>query len=121
MLARIGDEFGPNVRRIVEACSDTLQTPKPPWRQRKEHYIASIPAKSPDELRVSLADKVYNARAILHDLNAVGERLWGRFSADRVEVLGYYRSLADAFARSLPGPLADELELTVDALERRVG
>jgi (p)ppGpp synthase/HD superfamily hydrolase len=117
MLDRIEQRFGGDVRRIVAASSDTLEMPKPPWRERKERYIASIAHKRPDELRVSLADKVYNVRAILHDYNTVGEQLWERFTASRDEVLWYYRSLTDAFQKAYPGPLADELERTVDQLE----
>ena len=66
---------------------NTLETPKSNWRTRKERYIASITHKRPDELRVSLADKLYNARAILHDLNAVGDELWDRFKAERDETV----------------------------------
>jgi (p)ppGpp synthase/HD superfamily hydrolase len=61
MLDRIEAEFGPDVRRVVDACSDTLEQPKPPWRARKEDYIAKLASKRDDELRVSLADKVHNA------------------------------------------------------------
>ena len=68
-----------------------------------------------------MADKVYNARAILHDLNAVGDQVWGRFTAGREGVLWYYRKLADAFLAAYPGPLADELERTVNQIEERAG
>ena len=46
--------------------------PKPPWRERKEDYIAHLhdPELPPGTLRVSLADKLHNARAILFDLRA---------------------------------------------------
>jgi GTP pyrophosphokinase len=53
--------------------------------------------KEPDELRISLADKLHNARAILQDLRTEGEELWTRFNASRDEVLWYYRQLTDAF------------------------
>ena len=54
-----------------------------PWRQRKEDYIASIPAKAPDELRVSVADKLHNARSILSDLRRHGDEVWPRFAGRR--------------------------------------
>ena len=41
-LAEIRRRFGPAVAEIVEGCSDTAVTPKPPWRQRKEAYIARL-------------------------------------------------------------------------------
>ena len=43
--ARIVDiavRFGDNVAAIVRGCSDTTASPKPPWRQRKEAYIAHL-------------------------------------------------------------------------------
>ena len=119
-LAEIEDRFGPDVRRIVAACSDTFETPKPPWEQRKADYIAGIPEKTAAELRVSLADKVHNARAILFDYRAVGESVFDRFNADRDKTLGYYRALAGAFAKRASGPLADELVRVVDELEQAV-
>ncbi len=117
MLATIGERFGPHVERIVAACSDTFVTPKPPWRQRKETYVAAIPEKAADEQRVSLADKVANSRAILFDLRTVGAELWTRFNAGRDDQLWYYRALADAFLANRPGPLADELDRTVSSIE----
>ncbi len=117
MLATIGERFGPDVQRIVAACSDTFETPKPPWRERKEAYVAAIPGKAADEQRVSLADKVANSRAILFDLRTVGDELWARFNAGRDGQLWYYRALADAFLANRPGPLADELDRTVPSIE----
>ena len=118
MLDRIEAKFGPDVSRIVAACSDTFEIPKPAWRARKESYVASLASKRPDELRVSSADKVCNARAIVFDRRVVGDAIWDRFSASREESLWYYRALADSFASLRPGPLSDELSRLVDELER---
>jgi len=74
-LATIRERFGSDVARIVEANSDSDEEPKPPWRARKEAYIAAIAHKAPDELRVSLADKLHNARSILLDYRSEGEAL----------------------------------------------
>lgn len=43
MLDEIEAEFGPDVSEIVIECSDTFEYPKPPWRQRKETYLAHLP------------------------------------------------------------------------------
>jgi GTP pyrophosphokinase len=124
-LDRIRNDFGERVARIVRANSDTDELPKPPWRRRKEAYIASIVRKRPDELRVSLADKLHNARAILTDYRRHGEALWTRFKAgEGTAVRWYYRGLADAFARRAAdlGPAGraalTELRLVVDELDR---
>jgi len=119
-LGEIEEKFGPDVRRIVAACSDTFTMPKPPWRKRKEDYIAAIPSKRDDELRVSLADKVHNARSILFDFRAAGDEVFRRFSVDRDQTLWYYRSLADEFAQKAPGPMAEELTRVVDDLDQAV-
>ena len=124
-LEEIRVRFGADVARIVKANSDTDEEPKPPWPQRKQAYIDSIPHKEPDELRVSLADKLHNARAILLDYRTHGEELWSRFKAGEGEsVRWYYRALADAFEaqreRLGPGaaPAVDELRRTVAELDR---
>ena len=74
-------------------------TPKPPWRERKEAYIAHLrdPRCRPAQLRVSLADKLHNARAILFDLRA-GHDVFARFNAGRDEQLWYYDALVRTFA-----------------------
>jgi hypothetical protein len=92
--------------------------PKPPWLERKRAYVAHLHDTAlPDgALRVSLADKVHNARAILFDQRA-GDDPFTRFNAGREDVLWYYDALARAFAERKPGPLADELRRTVDALQ----
>src|SRR3954447_6200980 len=42
---RISKEFGEEVAVIVDANSDTDELPKPPWKERKAAYIASIARK----------------------------------------------------------------------------
>lgn len=108
--------FGDEVADIVRACSDTDEDPKPPWKERKEQYLAHLEEASAATLRVSLADKTHNARAILYDLTTNGPEVWERFMAPPGCQLWYYRSLAAVFSRRLPGPYADEL----DALTRRM-
>jgi (p)ppGpp synthase/HD superfamily hydrolase len=124
MLERIRSEFGDDVARIVQANSDSDTEPKPPWRQRKTDYVEDIGHKQPDELRVSLADKLHNARAILLDYRTLGEPFWARFRADGgSSVRWYYRELYAAFSarRDALGPEAlpalGELGRTIDAIE----
>jgi GTP pyrophosphokinase len=125
MLERIRADFGHDVARIVEANSDSDSEPKPPWLQRKQDYIAAVAHKAPDELRVSLADKLHNARSILLDYRTHGEGVWSRFrmGAGRA-ILWYYRELYQAFdaRRGALGPSAvpalDELGRTIDELDR---
>ena len=117
-LAEIRALFGDDVATIVAHCTDSDSDPKPPWQARKQAYVAGLAAKPPRSLLVSLADKTYNAEAILLDLVAIGDALWGRFTGGKSGTLWYYRALADAFARLLPGPLADRFGRVVADIER---
>jgi len=123
-LKDVRNRFGDRVARIVAACSDSLADTgkgerKADWQQRKEAYLAHLDGADEDVLRVSLADKVHNARAILRDLRKqdVGEAIWSRFSQPREKTLWYYRGLADKFRKRWPGQLADELHEIVAVLE----
>ena len=109
--------FGPKVAEIVQGCSDTEVMPKPPWRARKEAYLAHLEDAQPGVVRVSLADKVHNARSVLFDYRLMADDLWKRFSPD-ADQLWYYRSLVGVFRRVSTSPLVDELERVVCELER---
>lgn len=116
-LDEIRNRFGAHVAEIVKACSDSFEKPKPPWRQRKEQYIAHLPAKLPAARLVSLADKVHNAGTILADYGRIGEEIWGCFKGGKEGTLWYYRELASAFRATGNEPLIVELERLVSALE----
>jgi (p)ppGpp synthase/HD superfamily hydrolase len=119
-LERIRREFGGDVARIVESCSDSMGEPKPPWKKRKRKYLEHLETADHAVLLVSLADKLHNVRAIVLDYRELGEALWERFNAERDDVLAYYRSLAAIFARRGSGALATELAVTVAELDRLV-
>lgn len=112
--------FGESVVIIVDGCSDTDTVPKPPWRERKEGYIAHVRHASPSVRLVSAADKLANARSILADYRQLGEALWGRFQGEQVGTLWYYRALVTAFREVESSPLIDELDRTVTELEHLV-
>ena len=121
-LAEIEQRFGPEVAVIVDECSDTVVTPKPPWRQRKQDYIDHLHKASDSTIRVSMADKLDNARAILRDLRRYGPRVWKRFNTDDPhEHLWYYRSLLEVYRSRADGWLVDELARVIKALEDEVG
>jgi len=119
-LADIRDRFGDRVAAIVDACTDTYQSPKPPWRHRKEAFLARLPTVPGDALLVMAADKVHNAGSILADLDEHGDAVWGRFSAPPPDQVWYYRSLAGVLGRLLPGPLTDRLSAAAENLAGRI-
>lgn len=93
--AEIHHRFGEQVVAIVDGCTDAETVPKPPWRQRKEAYVAHVAAASPSVRLVSAADKLHNARAILADYRELRDGLWGRFNVGAQDILWYYRALVD--------------------------
>src|SRR3954447_12353923 len=115
LLEQIGERFGPRVAEIVEGCSEEIDGPAPgSWRDRKERYLAHLPEVDDEAvLRVSLADKLQNARSLARTLRR------GQYREDEVtpeDRLWYYQGLADFFAQRRPGPLADDLRHAADEL-----
>ena len=120
-LADIRLRFGDAVARIVEDCTDSWETPKPPWAERKMAYVEHARTLPPSSLRVSAADKVHNSYAILRDLRNIGEAVWERFNASADDVIAYYQGLVRAYREAGGGRLVDELERIVRGIEREMG
>ncbi|WP_240956835.1 HD domain-containing protein [Pseudopontixanthobacter vadosimaris] len=116
-LAEIERLYGAHVARIVDDCTDSGREPRPPWRERKEDYLAGLAAKPVASLQVSLADKIQNASAIVADLHMQGQRVWDRFTGGRDGSLWYYRALADEFTRQIPGTGSRRLSRLVIEME----
>ena len=106
--------------QTVEGCTDADTSPKPPWRGRKEKYIAHLYAADASVRLVSAADKLHNVRTILADYREVGEALWERFQGGKDGTLWYYRTLAKTFREIDPSLLADELARVVSELDQLV-
>jgi len=117
-LQAIRERFGDAVAAIVAGCTDTDVVPKPPWRPRKEAYVAHVASASPSVRLVSAADKLHNARTILADYRRHGDTVWDRFSGRKKGSLWYYRALVEAFRSHGVTPLVEELERVVSEIER---
>lgn len=101
-VSKIRELFGERVTTIVMGCTDGVPNSagqKPPWKTRKEQYLAHLEEAALDVLLVSGSDKLHNARAILSDLQAIGNQVFDRFSASKAETVWYYSSLSDIFTR----------------------
>jgi (p)ppGpp synthase/HD superfamily hydrolase len=114
-LIEIRARFGEAVAAIVADCTDAWIEPKPPWRARKEAYLAALAHKPGASLLVSLADKTHNAEAILFDYRVLGDDLWGRFNGGADGTRWYYGALDNVFASVMPGRLSDRLSRAVTA------
>lgn len=123
-LSDIRSRFGDPVAKIVEDCTDSWETPKLPWAERKQAYIHHARRLPAPSLRVSAADKVHNTYAILRDLRNFGEAVWDRFSATPDDVMAYYEGLVRAYREAgggRPGRLVDELDRIVRGIRREMG
>lgn len=120
-LNDIRTRFGDPVAKIVEDCTDSWETPKRPWIDRKREYVEHARSLAAPSLRVAAADKVHNAYAILRDLRNTGERVWDRFNAPADDVIAYYEGLVRSFRHAGGGRLVEELERIVKGIQREMG
>jgi (p)ppGpp synthase/HD superfamily hydrolase len=129
---RIREQFGQNVARIVEACTDGTAEAKADhtdpearrqdWLRRKQAYLQHLAEADDEVLLVSGCDKLHNARALVQDLEdpAVGEAVFGRFTGGREGTVWYYGALRDLF-RARNAATAVHLQRLVAALEAGAG
>jgi (p)ppGpp synthase/HD superfamily hydrolase len=120
-LDEIRARFGDAVAAIVADCTDSWSMPKAPWAERKQQYVEHARTLPPPSLRVSAADKVHNAYAILRDLRNSGDKVWERFNASADDILAYNQSLVRSYREAGGGRLVDELDRIVRAIEREMG
>jgi (p)ppGpp synthase/HD superfamily hydrolase len=117
-LAEIRARYGNPVAEIVAGCTDTDQTPKPPWRERKEQYLAHLAHASRSVQLVTAADKLHNVRSLAEDYRTCGEDLWQRFNGGRAGTLWYYRAVSDRLDKLEGTTLHNQLTRAIEELER---
>jgi (p)ppGpp synthase/HD superfamily hydrolase len=117
ILEEIRARFGDEVAQIVDGCTDTYEDPKPPWRERKDRYLAHLAGASGSVRLVSSADKLHNARAVLSDYRLLGEDLWSRFNGGKEGTLWYYRAIVDVLRIKNDSPTVEELDRVVSEME----
>ncbi len=111
-------EFGARVTEIVDGCTDTDESPKPPWRPRKEAYIRHIEHASESVRLVSACDKLHNARSLVMDYRIFGDALWARFTGRKDGTLWYYRAMVNALRAAGNSAVIEELDRVVTELEK---
>jgi (p)ppGpp synthase/HD superfamily hydrolase len=119
-LKIIRNEFGKEVAAIVEACSDSVTSPKPPWRERKERYIKKLGTVSPSVILVSQADKLHNLRSLYADYLQKGDALWQYFRGGKDGTLWYYHKLVQVFQTYGETPLLEEMKRVLGELVQLV-
>jgi (p)ppGpp synthase/HD superfamily hydrolase len=117
-LRDIREKFGDDVARIVDGCTDTYETPKPPWMERKRAYIKHLKDSDCPTRLVSASDKLHNTRALLAELRRHGLEVFERFAGKKDGTLWYYRTLVTAFRQHGDhSDLIDELDRVVSDIE----
>ncbi len=115
--------FGERVARMVVDLSDALEQPKPPWRERKERYLAALAHKHADVKLISAADKLHNLRSTHADVLTQGLSAFHRFQGKVDGTLWYYRAVVDALGTGWSHPLhtvlREELEQLLSEVERQ--
>ncbi|HEY2046911.1 MAG TPA: HD domain-containing protein [Candidatus Udaeobacter sp.] len=120
-LRDIREKFGDDVARIVDGCTDTYKTPKPPWLERKRSYIDHLKDTDSSTRLVSASDKLHNTRAILAELRRHGLEVFERFGGKKDGTVWYYRTLVTAFRQHDDhSDLVDELDRVVSEIEQFV-
>lgn len=120
-LEKIREHFGVVVASIVDGCTDTYDDPKPEWRRRKVEFLKRLAGASPAVRLVVAADKLHNARTLLADYRAVGDKLWERFNASKEDQLWYQRAAIQVFKKAGSIPIVEELDRVVTELGRLAG
>jgi (p)ppGpp synthase/HD superfamily hydrolase len=117
-LRDIRRKFGARVAHIVEGCTDSDVTPKPPWLKRKKDYLKHLREADSSVRLVSAADKLYNASETLADFRSHRESIWKRFKGGRKGTLWYYREVAKILRKKGPKLLSKDLQRVVRELTR---
>ncbi len=107
----IQQQFGDRVVAIVDACTESDQVPKPPWKQRKEQALVQLQHAPPEIQRVIVADKLHNLRSIWADRLRQGDRVWQRFNASRSEILWFYAACIEVVQDQFHSPMVTELQM----------
>ena len=121
VLEQIERRFGAEVAELVALCSDSTDEGRTPWSVRKAAHLAALEEHSVPSgaVRIMVADKLDNGRAILAAARRDGFEAWNRCPALPSEWLDYYRAVVDFADRRLPRSrnLA-RLKTVIAALER---
>jgi (p)ppGpp synthase/HD superfamily hydrolase len=109
--------FGSRVHAIVMAATDSTADSRPPWRERKERYVAKLATLDPEVALVVSCDKLHNASCIVTDVEARGPGEFNRFAEGREGVSWYYGQLAKGLGPLVPPRLRSDLTKTVNQLQ----
>jgi len=126
MLETVRVLFGDDVAKIVDACTDTFEDPKPEWRPRKDAYLKAMAKKPGTTKLVCCADKLHNITNTLRDIRAVGAVAWKNKMAktpngSSTKQCWYYLGCLKSLSKRWSNPIRDEFARAVVTLCELVG
>lgn len=126
MLETVRVMFGDGVAEIVEACTDTFETPKPDWKPRKQTYLGALASKPGYVKLVSCADKLHNISHTLRDIEREGVENWTARMAktknnSAEKQCWYYLGCLESFSNGWDNPILDVFRGSVIELCAKVG
>jgi len=115
-IEEIRKEFGNRIASLVETESEEKIEGRgeDTWHERKEKAIKKLFMASREAKIVALGDKLSNIRAIFHDYQKIGDKLWDRFhTKNPFDHEWHYRMLVEALSELEGyGPYSEFKELT---------
>lgn len=118
----IYQRYGQRVGQLIDECTETDAEPKPPWRERKELYLAHLLEISDEALLIAFADKLHFLRSMTASIADRGPAAWLDLNADPSDQAWWLNELATFFlsaAGRLPrrcSALVQEFMRLADAL-----
>jgi len=98
-LREIEEEFGAEVAKIVDGCSENKALP---WEARKQETIDALHTASEKVCIVTCADKVHNVKTSIAGIKEKGKNYFANFNRGYDQQKWYYRSIRDVLAKRIP-------------------
>ena len=105
------NDFGGNVRRLVEGVSERIQTEEievKSWKERKRVYIERLKEASEGSLIISAADKIHNMRSIIEDYMDDHEGFMRDFKGALTDRAMVYQGISNVLNRRLNSVIVGE-------------
>jgi (p)ppGpp synthase/HD superfamily hydrolase len=116
-LARVEQEFGPEVRAIV---AELTENKSKSWEERKRWAVDHVAHMSREAVTVKAADKLHNLQSLVQDLATADDpaQVWAKFKGGRERTLAMSAALVDALAPRVDERLARALRAAMNELAR---
>lgn len=111
-IHKISKEFGKVVGEIVLNCMDSLENPKPLWRERKEKHLQRIGGFDQQTCFVLAADKLANLRSMKYQLRGGNSEFWETLPDGFEGSRWFYQSFIHAIAGRIEESFLRDLQDT---------